>query len=330
MSRLAIVVIGRNEGGRLARALDSVSGRGLAVAYVDSGSTDGSPALARARGALVTELDPGTPFTAARARNEGFAAIRAAHPEVDVVQFVDGDCEVVPGWLERAVKVLEERPDVAAVCGRVRERNRDLTIYNRLCDIEWDAPAGETRACGGNAAIRVGAFLEAGGFDGSLIAGEEPELCVRLRRGGWKILRVAEDMVLHDAAMTRFGQWWRRSTRAGWAYADGAALHGGSSERHWVRENRSIVLWGVILPLAAAAAAALTRGWGLALLAGYPVLAARIHVRMLRRGLTGADARLVAAFTVLGKFPQAIGLLQHAWHRARGRRRRLIDWRVAG
>ena len=72
---LGVVVIGRNEGQRLARCLQSQAERTDSVVYVDSGSTDGSVALAQSLGVQVLALDPRTPFTAARARNEGFAAL---------------------------------------------------------------------------------------------------------------------------------------------------------------------------------------------------------------------------------------------------------------
>ena len=329
VSRLAVVAIGRNEGERLLRCLDSVAPGGVPLVYVDSGSTDGSAEAARLRGASVVELDLTTPFTAARARNEGLARALSLAPDLELVQFVDGDCEVFPGWLDAGVRALAEQPGVAAVCGRVRERNREATVYNRLCDLEWDQPPGETLACGGNALYRVRAFQEAGGFDPGLIGGEEPELCVRLRRRGWKILRLGHDMVWHDAAMTQFGQWWRRTLRGGWSFAEGAAMHGASPERHWVRENRSILFWGTLVPLASLLLAVPSRGVSLLLLAGYPVLARRIFRSARRKGVAPPDARALAFFTVLGKFPQAIGQAQFAMMKVLGRRRRVVDWRVA-
>ena len=330
MGRLGIVAIGRNEGDRLRRCLESVLGRGVPVVYVDSGSGDGSPALARQLGATVVELDASAPFTAGRGRNAGFERVLALQPDLELVQFVDGDCEVVPGWLEDAQEEIEADARIAVLCGRVRERHPERSVYNRMCDLEWDAPPGEARACGGNALVRVRAFRESGGFRSGLIAGEEPELCLRLRQAGWRILRSARDMVLHDADMTEFGQWWRRALRAGWAFAEGAALHGSSPERHWVRDTRSVLFWGLVLPVAVLLLAWPTRGLALALLAGYPVLAARIHARAVRDGLSRRDARLQAGFIVLGKFPQAIGLAQFAAMRLLGRRRRVVDWRVAG
>jgi GT2 family glycosyltransferase len=325
---LAIIAIGRNEGKRLGRCLDSAAHEGVPVVYVDSGSTDGSPEIARGRGARVVELDPAIPFTAARARNEGLAEALGLQPDVELVQFVDGDCELVPGWLERGARALGADPALAVVCGRVRERERDRSVYNLLCDLEWDAPAGEARACGGNAMVRVKAFLEVGGFDARLIAGEEPELSVRLRRSGWRILRCGDDMVLHDSAMMRFGQWWRRTLRSGWAYAEGAALHAGSPERHGLRENLSIAFWGALLPAAVLLLSWPTGGASMLLLGAYPLLAARIYTRAVRAGLPTRDARLQAFFTVLGKLPQAIGQAQFAVMRSFGRRRRVVEWRA--
>lgn len=328
--RLAIVAIGRNEGERLGRCLDSVLGRGVPVVYVDSGSSDGSAALARRRGVSTVELDAATPFTAGRARNAGMAEALALHPELELIQFVDGDCQLVSGWIERGRREFAERPEVAAVCGRVREVDREASVYNRLCDLEWEAPPGEARWCGGNAMMRVEALRQAGGFAPELIAGEEPELCLRLRRAGWRIVRVAQDMVLHDAAMTRFGQWWRRSVRAGWAYAEGTALHGASAERHRLRENGSILFWGALFPAAAVLLARATGGASLLALAAYPALGGRIYVRALRRGVPGRDALPLAVFTVLGKLPQAMGQAQFVVLRALRRGRRVVDWRAAG
>ena len=179
MNYLGVVVIGRNEGERLRRCLSAVCVRNVTVVYVDSNSTDGSSELARTQGAEVVELDLSQPFTAARARNAGFARLEQIDADVRFVQFVDGDCELVDGWLAQASGVLEERPEVAVVCGRRRERFPEQSIYNRLADLEWNTPVGEAKYCGGDAMMRVAAFRQVGGFNPDLIAGEEPELCVR-------------------------------------------------------------------------------------------------------------------------------------------------------
>jgi len=199
--RHGIVVIGRNEGERLRRCLVSCSGAAVCV-YVDSNSTDGSVELARGLGADVVQLDLSQGFTAARARNEGFRRLTALAPELEFVMFVDGDCELFPDWIAAAVSFLDGRPDVVAACGRRRERFPQASVFNRLCDIEWNTVPGEARAFGGDVVLRAAALRAVGGYRDDLIAGEEPELCVRLRAAGWKIWRLGHDMTWHDATMT--------------------------------------------------------------------------------------------------------------------------------
>lgn len=311
------VAIGRNEGARLIRCLDSLVAAGFRrIVYVDSGSTDGSIAAAEARGVQVVRLDLSQPFTAARARNAGVAALPAG---ADLVQFVDGDCEMVPGWLTMAAGFLTDNPDVAVACGRRREIAPEASVYNRLIDREWDTPAGRTRSCGGDALMRRRAFDAVGGFDPGLIAGEEPELCVRLRQAGWQIWRLPAEMTRHDAAITRFGQWWRRTRRAGHAYAEGAAMHGAAPESHNVAQLRRALLWGLVLPLMAAGGAVLIHPVLLALLLIYPVQVVRLWWR-------GGDAAQ-ALFLTLGKIPEALGALEYGIKRLTGARARLIEYK---
>jgi glycosyltransferase involved in cell wall biosynthesis len=320
--RVGTVIIGRNEGERLARCLAHVPLQ--AAVYVDSGSSDGSVQLARARGAAVVELDARRPFTAARARNEGFARLRSLAPGLAYVQFVDGDCELADGWLEKAAGFLERHPHVAVVCGRMREKQPRASVYNMLCDIEWDRPPGESAACGGVAMMRAAALAGAQGFREDLIAGEEPELCVRLRAAGWRIWRLPDEMALHDARMARFGQWWTRMQRTGYAFAQGAELHGAPPERHGVRETRRAWLWGLGLPLAALAMAPWWGAWALAPLAAYPLQVARLALRGER---SRRENWWHAAFLVLGKFPELIGQLRFRLHRSSGAEPRLIEYK---
>lgn len=328
MRKIGIVVIGRNEGQRLRRCLESAAGHEMTTVYVDSGSTDGSIELARSMGVDVVELDLSVPFSAARARNEGLRRMILISPDVEFVQFLDGDCELVDGWLERAARTFDEHSNVAIVCGRLRERNPNLTIYNRLADLEWEMPIGSVDICGGIAMVHVQAFQEVGGYNPAIIAGEEPELCVRLRQAGWSIRCIDAPMALHDIAMTRFTQWWWRSARAGHAYAEGNALHGLSPERHFVRETRSVLLWGIFLPLLALGLAWPSRGASLGLLVGYPLLYLRIQrYYSMQRGWHAADARTYAAWIVLAKFPQAQGLLRYWVGRILSKPQSVIDYK---
>jgi GT2 family glycosyltransferase len=323
-ARLAVVVIGRNEGERLLRCLDSLAGCAAVLVYVDSGSSDGSVAAARARGALVHELDMSRPFTAARARNAGFACAKAACGPLQWVQFVDGDCVVADGWIAQARDYLDSHPQVAGAFGRRRERAPDASIYNRLCDIEWAVPPGEARYCGGDVMFRADAVAAAGGYRDDLIAGEEPELCVRLRRAGWTLQCLPHEMTLHDAAMTRLSQWWRRTVRSGYAYAQGAYLHGAAPERHWVKPLASALAWTAGPPLLVLITAPALGAKALAFLLLYPLQAARLAFAA-EGALRVRIARGV--FLVLGKLAEAQGALRFARDLLLGRTARLIEYK---
>lgn len=319
---IGAVVIGRNEGQRLVRcmaALQADDGIGTIV-YVDSGSTDASVDVARAAGATVVTLDLDRPFTAARARNAGFDALREiASPAF--VQFIDGDCELDPNWTRTAHDFMHAHPRTAVACGRRREKFPEASVYNRLIDREWDTPIGEARACGGDALMRAEAFTEAGGFNPAMIAGEEPELCVRLRLSGWKIHRLDAEMTLHDAALTRFGQWWKRAWRAGHAYAEGAALHGGPPDFHNRPQTRRALLWGLGVPLAAALGLFVTP-WAVLLLLLWPVQVLRLLVR--------GEGWPRAAFLTLSKLPEAGGILEYSLRRLTGRQAQIMEYKSQG
>ncbi|SFL93580.1 glycosyltransferase [Methylorubrum salsuginis] len=322
---LGLVAIGRNEGERLRVCLVSAADSGCRIVYVDSGSQDGSVALAAGLGATVVTLDDGQPFTAARARNAGFAALCACEPGLTYVQFIDGDCTLAPSWLAAAVEILDRDAGIAAVCGRRRERHRERTLFNRLCDMEWDGPTGIVSECGGDVLMRACAFREAGGYRGSLIAGEEPELCVRLRQSGWTIRRLPAEMTAHDAAMMRFRQWWRRAVRAGYAFAEVSRLHRGEPCAIWAEAVPRAVFWGGLLPLAALLPAALYPAT-LGFLLIYPLQIGRIA---FRRGARSRDNWLYAGFALLAKLPELEGILRFHADRRRGRGGQLIEYKQA-
>ncbi len=328
LPELGIVVIGRNEGQRLARCLDALKSSAATLVYVDSGSTDGSIDLACSKGVDTVRLDESLPFTAARSRNAGFDHILEMNPRMQFVQFLDGDCQIIDGWLQRGLDELQANPAWAIAAGRVLEECPEVSVYNRLCDIEWDTPVGEARFCGGNALVRVAAFRQAGGFNPAVIAGEEPELCVRMRHNGWKIMRVDADMNWHDAGILHFWQWWRRRVRSGHAYAEGYAMHGQPPERHFAREVFSNWAWGAAIPVLALALARPTHGLSILLLLAYPLLAARMFVRLRRQGVSRPDAGSGALFMMLGKFPEALGQARFLALRQFGFRSRCIEYKA--
>lgn len=313
------VAIGRNEGERLIRSLHSLQGKIDHVVYVDSGSTDASVERAREMGIEVVELDLSVPFTAARARNAGFARLCQIAPDVDFVQFLDGDCELVEGWKEAALAQFAAEPDLAVVCGRRRERFPDATLWNRMIDAEWDSPIGEARACGGDALMRRSVLDQVGGYREDLIAGEEPEMCFRMREKGWRIRRIDAEMTLHDADMTRMGQWWQRCRRAGHTWAEGVAIHGRSPERYRMGELRRTLIWGALIPAVALLGALLISPWALLLLLAWPV-----QILRLKAGGLPWDR---ATFLTLGKLPEAQGVFGYWIGRLLQRERTLIEYK---
>ena len=323
-SAVGVVIIGRNEGERLVRCLDAVRTYAAAAVYVDSGSTDGSVSAAEDRQFRVVKLDMRTPFTAARARNAGSARVLELFPSPEFIFFVDGDCEVNPAWIDTASAFLAKHPDIAAVFGRLRERYPERSLYNMLCDMEWSTfRPGETKVCGGNVLMRASAFAAAGGYRDELICGEEPELCVRLRKAGWRIWCLDVEMAVHDAAMYHFGQWWSRMMRGGYAFALGVALHGRPPERHSLREYRSAWTWGLGVPLAILILTAIFGAWMLVLLLLYPLQVVRLAVR---DGPSRSANWWRAGALVLGKFPEMLGQLRHLTDRS-GRRTQLIEYK---
>jgi GT2 family glycosyltransferase len=344
MSVVGVVAIGRNEGERLGRCLDALADVGATVVYVDSDSTDESIALARMRGVEVVELDMSLPFSAARARNAGFERLSRIDPEVQFVQFLDGDCEVADGWLERGRRVLEEQSRAAVVFGRRNERFPERSIFNRLADIEWNIPitigkGDETAvACGGDAMIRAEAFRDVGGYNPSIPAGEEPELCQRLRGAGYSVVRLDADMTWHDLAMLRFGQWAWRQFRTGYGGLDFATRFGRRGDDPFRHQIRSARFWALGWPLALIVGGSAAALWigpvaggltaGLVALA-LPAQAVRIAARnRMRAGNLGA-ALAYGILTMLGKFFQLAGQCLYAWDRFTGRHARLIEYKSA-
>jgi GT2 family glycosyltransferase len=337
MNDLGVVAIGRNEGERLRRCLLSLAkvGQGAASVYVDSGSTDGSVELARSMGVEVVELDMSQPFSAARARNAGFERLKEIAPGIKAVMFLDGDCEVADGWLDRARRELESRPKAAVVCGRRRELAPEHSIYNRLVDLEWDTPIGEAIACGGDSVIRAEAFEAVGGFDPTAPAGEEPELCQRLRKESWTVWRIDAEMSRHDLGMTRFRQWWRRQYRSGYNGLDVLTRFPGE-DRLFEKDLKRSRLWGIGWPLAvivAGVVGGLVGGPVVGLVAGglmvltLPLQMLRLAFKIRKRVDSSRTALAYGVLTMIAKWANLAGQIGYLRDRRRGRVARLIEYK---
>jgi len=301
MPEFGFVVIGRNEGHRFLRCLKSLVHCGSPIVYVDSGSTDGSPEAAFDAGADVINLNVSMGFNMSRARNAGWRRLLEIHPSLEFVQFLDGDCELDPEWASCALEFLGNNPEVAVVCGRRLERRPEQTIYNRLIDIEWNTPVGPARSCGGDSMMRIHVLRTAGGFDEHLIAGEEPELCFRIRKAGWGIQRIAGRMSVHDADIRQFGQWWMRHVRAGYGtlfvasrqLADGSDDQGEILFLDQVRSPRRWIFGSLILFITVAVILSIALGSfrGVLLAAGIVFLAWAIQslrIGILQRKRAGS------------------------------------------
>lgn len=321
-AKTAAVIIGRNEGERLLRCLASVVGTVDRTIYVDSGSTDGSVAFAQSLGMHVVQLDMSIPFTAARARNAGFASLLEQHPQLRYVQFLDGDCELQPGWIEAALGALEASPTTAIVSGRRSERFPDASIYNKLMDIEWNTPVGETNAVLGDLCIKVDVFKQVGGFSNHIIAAEDDDLCLRVRALGYKVFRVDARMTVHDANIMRLSQWLKRAQRAGHGFAQINLLHGQGPEKHFRKQLISAALWG-----GAAPAMMLTPPLTLPVAM---LLSGMVSRTILRRLKQGDEPEVAVAYGLLmfsSKVPEFIGALQFHKNRLLSRDHQLIEYK---
>lgn len=327
---ISVVVIGRNEGERLGRCLRSIfsmarRGFALEVIYVDSGSTDASVALANAEGARTIALDPERP-SAALGRNAGWQAARGS-----IVLFLDGDTVLHPEFVAASLDEFSV-PRVAVVWGHRRELFPDRSIYNRILDLDWIHAPGLTEYCGGDALFRRSILVQTNGFDASLIAGEEPELCRRIRTLGFDIRHTDRPMTAHDLAITRWSQYWKRCTRTGHAYAEVSERFRQSERPFWHKEairNRNRFLAIMTSLLAAIAGSIYLRS--LLPIAVYCALFALLSIRSAWKAAWKSGDRsaliLYGVHSHLQQIPIYFGQIQYKWSRRRGMRPVLFEYK---
>src|SRR5665213_4091783 len=323
-ARLSVVVIGRNEGARLAACLESIhAGRnmpGLAeLIYVDSHSTDGSPDCAASYGATVIELGAGK-LSAARARNAGWQAATAPF-----ILFLDGDTILDPDFVSRALPQFADS-SVAVVWGHRRELRPDASVYNRVLDLDWIAPAGDSDFCGGDSLMRREVLERMNGFNPDLIAGEEPDLCRRIRGTGSRILHVDIPMTGHDLAIHHVSQYWRRAVRTGHAYAEIATRYRDSADRLWTRESNKNLFQGslyILFAVGLCVAANLLHSWIPVLIGalGGAVLSIRTAIASRSKGAAWSTLFLFGVHSHIQHVPILLGQLGYFWRRWRGQSR---------
>ena len=132
------------------------------------------------------------------------------------------------------------------------------------------------------------------------------------------------EMTLHDAAMTRFDQWWWRHVRSGYAFALGAELHGAPPERHWVWESRRAWIWGVIIPFVCVAAGILFGAVGLLTWLIYPF---QVFRQALRTQGAIRNRLIIAFFQMLSRFPESWGQIKYLFDRTLNRQARIIEYK---
>lgn len=323
--RIAAVVIGRNEGDRLMACLRSVLKCVPDVIYVDSGSNDGSVERANALGVRTIHLAAG-PYTAARGRSIGTELLERELPGIEFVLYVDGDCTLAATFVETAIAFLDRHPRAAAVAGRRREQGSDF--WSRVIDLEWDVPAGVVTAVGGDSIMRLSAVHEAGGWPVDVIAGEEPDLCLRMGGHGWECHRISAEMTTHDIRMTNVRQYLRRGFRSGHAYAEVAwrrRRRGGGGR---LRSVLSILLYGAVIPLAALISSFVFWPAVVVCVLLYVRLMVVLAVRCRRRGHDLPLAIAYATLTTVGKFSQTLGVFRFVLGRVLGRRSKIVEYQV--
>jgi GT2 family glycosyltransferase len=312
------VVIGKNEGERLLRGLAICARTFAFTVYVDSNSTDGSREGAKALGAAVLHLTA-PPFTPSRGRQEGLEELVRLRPDLEFVHFIDGDCILQDGWLEAAVRYLDEHADVAAVFGRRREEKVAESFYSRLMDVDWEHPPGVVSNFGGDALVRTKVIVDAGGWSATTINAEDIDVSFRIREKGHTIVRLGHEMTSHDARMTRFSEYYRRSLRAGYGYLEVGLRYKHGPGKLLLKRARSSFLYFGFLPLLMVGLAFVW--WPLALL---PLLLyARVMLQMTlwarRRGAKLGTAVAYAGLNLICKAASMWGGIRFLVDRMQGR-----------
>jgi GT2 family glycosyltransferase len=326
---IGIVVIGRNEGERLVRGLTSLQKLQpqAQIVYVDSGSTDNSVAFARNLCINTVELDASQPFSAARARNLGFNTLYTKEPRLEFVQFLDGDCELCPNWIEAAVSYLNSHDGVGIVSGRRSERYTQASIFNQLIDVEWDTPIGKALAVLGDMCVRVESFEQVGGFNENVIAAEDDDFCLRVRGAGYSIHRIDAKMSLHDANVMTLNQWYRRAKRGGHGYANVYHLHRHRPEKYFEKQVKSALFWGAVIPVSFFIGLFFAPIFSVVVLLIYGAFMFRTVCRRIKSGDSIRHSIAYALLIFTGKVPEVFGVFEYCKNCLLSRKHQLIEYK---
>jgi glycosyltransferase involved in cell wall biosynthesis len=262
----SVIIPARNEARSIARLVHAVlaqapQGWDVEVLLVDDGSTDGTPAVARAAGARVLELGsrPGGGNPAA-GRNRG--ALAAAG---DPLIFLDADCLPAPGWLARH---RDGHQAGAAVVGGSLDLPSGLPMMAR-CDyycgwyhVHSRRPAGDVpNHPPGNLSVRRAQFARTAGFTEQqpvAYAHEELAWQSEVRRRGGRIVFDPRAIVYHYNR-PGFRNLLRRNYRWGFSAIESKAPTG-AARLAWVYRYPALLI-AASVPLALGSAGYVVACW---------------------------------------------------------------------
>ncbi len=227
MHDLAVIVVSTNEAHWLRPCLSTVFGHAgdlaLDVVIADNQSTDGTRELVESEfpaARVVTCENHGF----AHANNRGWLSCDARY-----ALFLNPDTEIVEGTFAELVAALDARPQVglagvrqltgdgalfptirrfpsvvravAEALGSERwplrnrwtgERELRMELYDREIDCDWTS--------GSFMLARREALLAAGVLDERFfIYAEEPDLCLRMKKAGWRVVHLPTMTIVHHA-----------------------------------------------------------------------------------------------------------------------------------
>jgi GT2 family glycosyltransferase len=224
---LAIIIVSANSARWLEPCLSTVFSHAgtasLDVIVVDNESTDGTRELVESRfpaARVISSQNHGFGY----GNNRGLEATSARY-----VLFLNPDTEIIEGTFGALITELDMRPDVGLV--GVRQLTADGTLWPTIRRfpsvtralgealfserwpahpswagervLDWDTYERETEcdwSSGSFMLARREALLSAGLFDERFfIYSEEPDICLRIKQGGWQILHLPQLTIIHHA-----------------------------------------------------------------------------------------------------------------------------------
>jgi GT2 family glycosyltransferase len=196
---LTFVIIGKNAAASISTVIESVlAGKPAHLAsevlYVDSASTDCTIEIVRRYPVTILQLDPRQPLCAAAGRFIG-----SRHASGEYICFLDSDMKLVAGWLEKALAAVEQDSRIAAITGVVIDTtpgaNQDECRV--VSDSAWHGQLADVPCVGGAALFRRSLLQSVGGWNPYMVSEEEPEVCLRLRASGYRIVRLNLPIACH-------------------------------------------------------------------------------------------------------------------------------------